>query len=228
MAIAGVTTCGAAWAVRSPQSSAFAPSVWRGTPGRRALALTFDDGPTPATLQVLDILERHAAVATFFQVGSNTVRHPGIARECAARGHEIANHSHTHPNFALQTRKFVVGEFEAAQEAIESATGVSPRFLRAPYGVRWFGFAEAQRKLGLQGVMWSVIGRDWRLPAPDIAARILNRAQDGDIICLHDGREAQPDPDATATVDALRVILPALVEKGYHFETLSTFLCPMK
>lgn len=217
-----------AWAVRGRSSSVFAPSVWRATPGRKAIALTFDDGPCPGTVGILDLLARHNVRATFFQVGENVAAHPAIAREVLAAGHELGNHSQTHPNFALKSPSFIEDEFTRAQEAIAGVTGRNPTLLRAPFGVRWFGFRDMQQKLGLRGVMWSIIGRDWRLPAEDIATRILSRVQDGDIICLHDGRGTLKDPDVKPTLEAARQILPILLEKGYDFETVTQLLCPMK
>ena len=98
--------------------------------------------------------------------------------------------------------------------------------MRAPYGVRWFGFRPMQEKLGLTGVMWSVIGLDWKLPAKAIANRVLSRIRDGGIICLHDGRATSRNPDVAPTLEAVRRIVPALIEAGYHFETVSQLLCP--
>ena len=188
--------------------------------------MTFDDGPSPATPALLDILANYSVPATFFQVGQNSEAHPAIARAVAQAGHEIANHSATHPNFALTRPAFAVEEFSRAQATLAEITGQTPVWLRAPYGVRWFGFREAQKKLGLTGVMWSVIGRDWRLPAPAITARILNHARQGDIICLHDGRGTLKNPDVEATLEAVRRIVPELLRRGYHFETVSELLCP--
>jgi peptidoglycan-N-acetylglucosamine deacetylase len=217
---------GMAWAVRGRSSAFFGPSVWRGEPGRKIIALTFDDGPGPATLQILDILARHHATATFFQCGANVARAPELSRAVAAAGHEIGNHSYTHPNFAFRRPSFIEDEFFRAQEAIREATSQSPVLMRAPYGVRWFGFQEMQRRLGLLGVMWTVIGLDWKLPAPAIACRVAAQARDGTIVCLHDGRGTLENPDTSATVEAVRRIVPRLLEKGYHFETVSQLLCP--
>jgi len=217
-----------AWAVRGRSSTVFGPSVWRGEPGRKSLALTFDDGPSPATPSILEILTGYGVAATFFQIGSSVVSHPEIARAVTAAGHELGNHSHTHPNFALTRPSFITAEFQKAQDAITEAAGKRPQLLRAPYGVRWFGFREMQNLLNLKGVMWSVIGRDWTLPAEAIASRVLGRVSSGDIICLHDGRGTLKDPDVRPTVEAVRRIVPELLEKGYHFETVSQLLCPMK
>jgi peptidoglycan/xylan/chitin deacetylase (PgdA/CDA1 family) len=216
----------AAWAVRGRSSAAFGPSVWRGTTSRKAIALTFDDGPSESTLRLLDLLGAYSLPATFFQVGNNVRRLPELARATVDRGHELGNHSQTHPNFALTSPEFVAQEFTEAQKSIAEATGKSPVWLRAPYGVRWFGFSAAQKALGLTGVMWSVIGRDWVLPADAIARRVLDRTTPGGIICLHDGRGTLKNPDVEATLEAVRRIVPALLEQGYRFETLSELLCP--
>jgi peptidoglycan/xylan/chitin deacetylase (PgdA/CDA1 family) len=205
----------------------FGPSVWRapGEPGRKRLALTFDDGPSPSTPQFLDTLAEFRAPATFFQVGNNVRRHPDIARAVAAAGHEIGNHSYSHLNFALKPAAFIEEDFTRAQTAIQDVTGVRPVLMRAPFGARWFGFRRMQARLGLTGVMWSVIGRDWAIPAAEITHRVLSRAGNGGIICLHDGRATRENPDVTPAIEAVRRIVPALIEAGYHFETVSQLLC---
>lgn len=222
--LTGAAVAGMGWAVRGRSSQVFGPSRWRGRPGRNAVALTFDDGPSPATLEVLDILAAYKAPATFFQCGANALRAPEISQAVCAGPHEIGNHSHTHPNLALSRHNRIVEEFARAQEAILAVTSKTPALMRAPYGVRWFGFREMQQRLGLTGVMWTVIGRDWKLPAPAIAERVLAHISDGAIICLHDGRELQKNPDVSATLEALRRIVPAVLGQGYHFETVSQIL----
>src|SRR5215472_7753413 len=228
-ALASATAvCAAAWAVRGRSSAVFAPSVWRAQPGRRAIALTFDDGPSRGTPELLETLAEYGVPATFFLIGSNAERLPDIARAAAEAGHEIGNHSYTHPNFALTRPSFIGAEFQRAQQAIEQITERSPRYVRAPYGVRWFGFRAMQKRLGLTGAMWSIIGQDWKLPADAIARRVLSRVTDGDIICLHDGRGTLKDSDIGTTIEAVRRIVPTLLDRGYHFETVSQLLCPMK
>jgi peptidoglycan-N-acetylglucosamine deacetylase len=214
-----------AWAVRGRSSRVFGESVWRGRPGRKAIALTFDDGPNPATLRILDILAGYKVPATFFQCGENVQRAPELTSAVCAGPHELGNHSNTHPNFALTRPSFIMDEFRRAQEAIADASSRMPIFVRAPFGVRWFGFGEMQKQLGLTGVMWSVIGLDWELSAPEIADRVLSNIFDGGIICLHDGRRTAKDPDVEPTIEAVRRIIPTLLAKGYHFETVSQLLC---
>src|SRR5947207_43421 len=101
-----------------------------------------------------------------------------FARAVLAAGHEIGNHSQTHPMLALKSAALIDSEFARAQQTIAEATERVPTLLRAPLGVRWFGFRAMQQRLGLTGVMWSIIGRDWTLSGDAIANRILSRAQD--------------------------------------------------
>jgi peptidoglycan/xylan/chitin deacetylase (PgdA/CDA1 family) len=217
-----------AYAVRVPSCSLLAPSVHRGAGVRPAIALTFDDGPSEATGELLEILARHRAPATFFQIGANVRRLPEVAREVLAAGHEIGNHSDTHPLLALQSPDFIHRELEAAQDTIERATGQRPRYFRAPYGVRWFGMRQAQRRLGLSGVMWSTLALDWKRPAPTVVSRLSDGAAPGAILCLHDGRVLQPRPDIGVTLQAVRQFLPKLMEQGFRFEKVTDILCPTK
>jgi peptidoglycan-N-acetylglucosamine deacetylase len=224
---AGSAVAAMAWAVRGRSSRVFGPSVWHGPPGRKAIALTFDDGPSPSTPAILDILASYRIPATFFQCGVNVLRLPALSRVVREAGHEIGNHSHTHPNFALKSASFIQDDFARAQTAISEAITEPPTLMRPPFGVRWFGFREMQARLKLRSVMWTVIGRDWKLGAPAIAERVLAGACDGAIVCLHDGRGTLETPDINATIEAVRRIVPALIEKGYHFETVSQLTCPM-
>jgi peptidoglycan/xylan/chitin deacetylase (PgdA/CDA1 family) len=189
--------------------------------------LTFVYGPTPGTLQILDVLTQYGVPGTFFQCGVNVLRSPEITQAVAAGLHEIGNHSHTHPNFAFARSRQVLDEFSQAQEAIGNASGRAPVLMRAPYGVRWNGFREMQAALGLNGVMWTVIGRDWKLSAKDIADRVLGNIGPGGIVCLHDGRVTAANPDIENTIEAVRRIVPGLLEAGYHLETVSQLLCPI-
>jgi peptidoglycan/xylan/chitin deacetylase (PgdA/CDA1 family) len=92
--------------------------------------------------------------------------------------------------------------------------------------VRWFGFREMQRELNLMGVMWTVIGRDWKLPSKAISSRVQQGACNGAIVCLHDGRALAIRPDISQTLKALDESLPALLDRGYRFETVSQIICP--
>ena len=210
-----------AWAVRGRSSAVFGRSLWRGPRGRRTIALTFDDGPSESTPAILDVLARHGVPATFFQCGANVERLPSIARAVCGAGHEIGNHSQTHPFLCFRSPQFMLHQLERAQKAIEDRAGVRPIWFRAPYGVRWPGLGAAQRRLGLTGVMWTVIGYDWNLTAEAVVRRVSGRISNGAIVCLHDGRELRCKPDVRTTIAAVERLIPMLLDRGYQFETVS-------
>ena len=219
-----VAGLGLAYAVRGRSSAFFGPSVHRGDRSRRVLALTFDDGPSESTPAVLRQLAQHGIRATFFMCGANVRRLPEVAREVLAAGHEIGNHSDTHPRFDFKSPVFIHDQLARAQEAIQAATGCSPRLFRAPYGVRWFGLRSAQQRLGLMGVMWTVIGRDWKLAPTAVSKRLIQGANNGGILCLHDGRRIQTAPPIAATIEAVRIALPQLLDRGFRFETVGELI----
>jgi peptidoglycan-N-acetylglucosamine deacetylase len=220
IAAAGITGYG----VKSRKSSLLAPSIWRGPTDQPSIALTFDDGPSESTADVLEILHRHRITATFFQCGANVRRLPEVAREVCAAGHELGNHTDTHPYLCLKSPRFIYGELARAQEAIEQATGTRPGVFRAPFGLRWYGLGRAQRRLGLTGVMWTVIGYDWSRPADFVFQTFLGQATNGAIFCLHDGRQTRPNPDINATVSALGALVPRLLDRGFYFESLPSMM----
>ena len=226
----GVVACAGAGLLahgaRGWSSTLFGPSVWRGASGRPSIALTFDDGPSESTPDLLELLDRHQVRATFFQCGVTVRRLPSVARLVVSAGHEVGNHSDTHAPFWRRSAAGIYAELAAAQAAILEASGVTPKLFRAPYGVRWFGLRAAQKRLGLTGVMWTAIGRDWKLPAAGVAARLSAAATSGAIFCLHDGRDLKPEPDISATLEAVARLVPQLKDRGYHFETVSEILCP--
>jgi peptidoglycan-N-acetylglucosamine deacetylase len=219
--------CGfAVYAVRGRSSTFFAPSVYHGDRSRSALALTFDDGPSETTPALLEILAANRVRATFFMCGHNVRRLPGIAREVARAGHEIGNHTDTHPRFDFKSAEFIYREIATAQESIGEHTGATPAFFRAPYGVRWFGLRRAQQPLGLTGVMWTTIGRDWSLPSHRIFARLTRGASNGAILCLHDGRLLEAAPDIRFMLDAVARAIPWMKKQGFQFQTVSEMIAP--
>ena len=213
-----------AYAARGRSSQVFGRSIYHGDRAQPAIALTFDDGPSESTPALLELLKQHNVRATFFMCGQNVERLPEIARAVAQAGHEIGNHSDSHPRFDFCSSGFIQNELADAQEKIFKATGITPRFFRAPFGVRWFGVRAAQQKLKLTGVMWTLTGHDWRWPAERVAKFLSQRTRGGDVICLHDGRETQISPDIGSTIGALRLAIPALQQKGLRFETVGRLI----
>jgi peptidoglycan/xylan/chitin deacetylase (PgdA/CDA1 family) len=214
-----------AWAVRGRSAQVLAPSVWRGDSSRPVLALTFDDGPSESTPALMGLLEQFNVRATFFMVGKNVRRLKSVAREVASAGHQIGNHTDTHPRLDFKSPWFMYDEIARAQESIYRTTGITPQWFRPPYGVRWFGLRSVQAKLKLTSVMWTTIGNDWRWQGPRVAHLMIRRASNGAIFCLHDGRSLAERPDIRSTLTAVENFVPKLQDQGYKFEILSELLC---
>ncbi len=223
-AVLGGLSSAAAYGSVSKSSQLFGPSVYRGPGRRRTIALTFDDGPSEGTLPILDYLQSESVWATFFQCGMNVRRLPHVAGEVAARGHQLGNHTYSHPKLPFKSREFIAREFTEAQRAIVGETGIAPMICRPPYGFRWAGMREIQHRLSLLGVMWTVMGYDWSWAADRVARHVVSRAAPGGIICLHDGRGVRKNPDVSATLRAVKQIVPVLKDRGYSFEVISDLL----
>jgi len=224
VAAAGAAVAG--YAARGRSATLFGPSVWRGPRDQKLLALTFDDGPSPATVDVLEILDVHAVRATFFQLGANIERLPHLSRQVAAAGHEIGNHTYSHPRLLGCGAAGIRREIADTQRAILHATGVDARLFRAPYGLRWFGLRPALAEFGLTGVMWTAIGYDWEWEAAEIARHVETQASAGGIVCLHDGDRTSPQVDRRQTIRALRLLIPRLYDRGYGFVTAGQMAAP--
>lgn len=230
--LAGLGFGAAAYAVRGRSSQVFGPSVYRGPGKRRSIALTFDDGPSPGSLELLDYFAKEGVRATFFQCGANVLRHPDISRRLGEAGHEIGNHTYSHPRLcptlgreiSFRSPQFILSEFSLAQAIIQAESKVEPKILRAPYGLRWYGIGETQRTLDLLGVMWTVIGHDWEWPADRVFDLVCRKASPGGIVCLHDGRDIRPNPDIKETLKSVKRLVPWLKDEGYGFETVSEIL----
>jgi peptidoglycan/xylan/chitin deacetylase (PgdA/CDA1 family) len=219
--VAGLAT----YAVRGRSAELLAPSIYRGDPDKPLIALTFDDGPSQSTPALLEVLADHDVQATFFMCGRNVRRFPDIARDVLNAGHDLGNHTESHNYLHFHSPDHIYRELAMAQQSIRTVTGCRPRWFRPPYGVRWFGLRPAQRKLGLTGVMWTTMGRDWKWPATRVARLMLSTAQNGSIFCLHDGRGTVPSPDIRNTIDAVDAAIPRLKDQGYQFVTLTDMLC---
>jgi peptidoglycan-N-acetylglucosamine deacetylase len=184
--------------------------------GPKVVALTIDDGPSPVyTPQVLKILRRYQITASFSMIGQNAAAFPGVAREVAAAGHLIVNHTWNHHNLGYLSAAAVREEIGRATEAIHAATGERPSMFRAPYGVWPPAAFRCCAQAGLTPLAWSVDPRDWSRPGVAAIVRgIVAGTRTGSIILEHDG-----GGNRSQTVAALRIWLPRLLEAGYRFTT---------
>jgi peptidoglycan-N-acetylglucosamine deacetylase len=184
--------------------------------GPRVVALTIDDGPSPVyTPQILTILRRYGVTASFSMIGQNAAAFPGVAREVAAAGHMIVNHTWNHYNLGSMPAAAVQDEISRATDAIHAATGQRPGMFRAPYGVWPPAVFSCCAHAGLTPLAWSVDPRDWSRPGvPAIVRNIESDTRTGSIILEHDG-----GGNRSQTVAALKIWLPRLLDAGYQFTT---------
>jgi peptidoglycan-N-acetylglucosamine deacetylase len=182
----------------------------------KAIALTIDDGPDPVyTPQVLSVLHKYGVTATFSMIGEHVAAYPQLARAVHDAGHKICNHTWTHSDLVGLRVPRVRDELTRAGDAIHAATGVHPVLFRAPYGAWSHAVIRQCERMQMVPLDWSVDPRDWAQPGVRrIVRNIMKNTQPGSIILEHDG-----GGNRSETVAALRIVLPRLLDEGYHFET---------
>ena len=172
----------------------------------RHVALTFDDGPDPAsTPRILTALDRLGWNATFFCLGSQVRRAPGLARELVDRGHEVAVHGDDHRSHFLRSPRATVDDVIRARDCIEDVTGTRVRWFRPPYGGVAVPSLMAGRRTGLQMVLWTTWGIDWRddSTGETVAANVERTFHPGATVLLHDSDITSAPGSWQSTVDAL-------------------------
>ena len=195
-----------------PAAPAPAPAT-----GNKVIALTFDDGPGPYTAHLLDILDQYGAKATFFLIGSKVSSQANVVRSIHARGHQLGNHSWSHPELPKLPVDQIAGEIDRTNDAIKQATGVTPAILRPPYGAVNGVVLEQLRLRGMSSILWSVDTRDWADRNSDIVcSRAVAGARPGAVILMHDIHQT--------SVNAVPCILNALKQQGYSFVTVQGLL----
>ncbi|OKO81887.1 chitooligosaccharide deacetylase NodB [Bradyrhizobium sp. NAS96.2] len=195
----------------------------------RSVYLTFDDGPhSICTPDVLDVLAVHNAPATFFVIGVYAGEQPDLIRRIIAEGHEVANHTMSHPNLSECEPAEVRHEILAASATIRSVCpGASLRHMRAPYGAWTQEVLDASEIAGLAAVHWSVDPRDWSRPGADtIVDTVMASVRPGAIVLLHDGcppgdqQRHDPKGPRGQTVKALSRLIPAMRDCGFAIRPL--------
>jgi peptidoglycan-N-acetylglucosamine deacetylase len=193
------------------------------------VALTFDDGPGPWTEAILDIFSEHGARATFFLIGSLAADAPDLVRRMAADGHEIGNHTWSHPLLGRCEDAAVRQELERTNIVLADVVGSAPRRFRAPRYDVDERVESIARELGLVHTRGDVRPPDWdaRCTAGFIAAFVLQQAEDGIVVGLHDGiapDERAPQASRQPTLDAVATIVPRLLERELELVTASELL----
>ena len=183
------------------------------TTGNKVIALTFDDGPGSYTAHLLDILDQYGAKATFFLIGSKVSGQASVVRSIQARGHQLGNHSWSHPELPKLSVDQIAGEIDRTNEAIRQATGVKPSILRPPYGAVNGVVLEQLRLRNMSSILWSVDTRDWAdRNSQIVCSRAVAGARPGAVILMHDIHQT--------SVNAVPCILSSLKQQGYSFVTI--------
>lgn len=181
------------------------------------VALTFDDGPDPATTPAfLAELDRLGVRATFFLLGEHAARHGALTREIAERGHEVGLHGWTHRRPWIPGDPRELTELRRTQEAVEAAAGQVPRWYRPPYGILTGGRWAAAARCGLRAVLWSAWGKDWRADATprSVQETLLPDLHGGATLLLHDSDRAGAPGAWRATLGALPLLVGSCRRAG--------------
>ena len=182
----------------------------------KIVALTFDDGPHPVhTARILDVLDRYQIRATFFMMGRNVERYPAVARQVLDRGHEIGNHSYSHPKLIWMSPQRVREEIERTDQLLRNI-GVSGQiYFRPPHASKFLVLPYVLSQMDKLSVLGDVDPEEWKeRPAAVMTQSILRQVKPGSIIGLH-------DPAGPETLRTLEDSVEALIARGYRFETVS-------
>jgi peptidoglycan/xylan/chitin deacetylase (PgdA/CDA1 family) len=184
----------------------------------KCVALTFDDGPSPYTDRLLQILNDNDAPSTFFLIGNKVAANPDGAKRIADAGMEVANHTWEHPNLTTVAPELISSQLTKANDAIAAATGVTPTLYRPAGGLSNDAVRAAAKQLGMAEILWDVIPFDW-INDSDTAATtqvLKTQIKPGSVVLFHD--------TYSSTVDVVYQFLPVLKANGYHLVTVSQLL----
>ncbi len=198
------------------------PGYAHGNRQARVVALTFDDGPSPYTEPLLDLLAQQQVPATFFVIGANVQRYPQLLRRIYQDGHLVGNHTYQHQNLAKLNEARARATLLRSAQLIHYYLGVYPRFFRSPYGACNPASLQAARELQLISVNWNATADDYhvaRTSSQQIAAEIMRLVAPGSIIDLHDG-----GGDRHKTVAAVQLLIQWLRQAGYRIVPLSELI----
>jgi peptidoglycan/xylan/chitin deacetylase (PgdA/CDA1 family) len=196
-------------------------AITHGNPRLPEVALTFDDGPSQDTPQILAILQHYGARATFFSIGQNIAQFPTYLQQNLAGKNAVENHTFTHPHLTTLSFAGIYQELSTTQSAVLRETGTRPTVFRPPYGEYNVDVVTAANQLGLTVITWGADANDWVTPQPSaelIASRILSAAGNGAIFLLHEGG------NRANTVAALPAIITGLQARGLTLVTIPQML----
>jgi peptidoglycan/xylan/chitin deacetylase (PgdA/CDA1 family) len=185
------------------------------------IALTFDDGPHPRyTPRILDVLDEYNIKATFFVVGINAENYPDTIENVIKKGHEIGNHTFTHPQVSSLDPETLKDEVERCESTIYGLTDRKTKLFRPPEGMIDSDVKKVLGKLDYKVILWDIDTKDWaHTPPKKIAENVISNISSGDIILMHDYISYN-----SPTLEALELFIPVLLEKGYSFVVVSELI----
>jgi peptidoglycan/xylan/chitin deacetylase (PgdA/CDA1 family) len=211
-----------------PRSRLWAQPRFRAdSPGARAVALTFDDGPDPrSTEPILRLLEQRGLRGAFFMIGRFAAEHPRITRRAHEAGHLLCNHSYDHHATGMfGHERYWLNQIDRTNDVLRRVSGVEPRFFRPPMGFKHPFMARALRKRGMTMVTWACRGYDGTTTTESsVVERVARRVGPGDVVALHDGVSPQSRRDPMVSVRALEPVLDLLQSLGLAVVRLDELL----
>ena len=218
--ISGLAAAGLLWVYFKPP---FGKNIVRMDTDQRVVALTFDDGPNPPyTDRLLDVLAKHNVKATFFMIGNRIEKHPETVCRVIAEGHQIGNHSYSHPVLGFCSPSCIQQEVARTDDLIRQFGITGEIVFRAPMLTRYLPVAWVLAKGNRTHISCNVWSWDWITQTPDrIAETVWRKVRPGSIVVLHDGKAENKDANRMGTVEATDQIITGLKREGYRFCTIS-------
>lgn len=194
-----------------------------GKKSAKYVSLTFDDGPSPYTVYILDILKQYNVPATFFVVGPEVKKFPHLIHRIYSEGHVMGNHTWSHPDITTISENQLRSEIDSTNIEIKKVIGKSPILFRAPYSKIDHRTEAIIKKMGMTSVLWNVDSRDWCEDSSlAVQKYVMTGLQQNSLIVMHDGDQYGSGP-RDQTVEALSQIIPNLLNNGYQFVTVPKF-----
>ncbi|MDJ0734033.1 MAG: polysaccharide deacetylase family protein [Nostocaceae cyanobacterium] len=191
----------------------------------KIVALTYDDGPNPPyTNQLLSVLEKLQAKATFFVVGKNVEKHPEVVKLILSKGHELGNHSYSHLPMILKTPSFIKSDIDRTDKLIRQLGVQQKIHFRAPFGIKRFILPFMLDKMNKKNILWNLDPQDYAASnSKEIEDYVLEHIKPGSIILLHDGSQ-DGDENTSKTITATENLIEKLRQQGYQLKTVSELL----
>lgn len=214
------------WPNRYLMPWVFGEGIYKVTTTEKLVALTFDDGPDPRfTSQISQLLADAGAHGTFFVIGRFAAQHPDVIATLIQQGHELGNHTWSHPSLRLKSPQVIRQELESTDRLLQAQGYHGPIPFRSPYGHSLFVLPQILKQRQQANILWTIQLNDWKPETPEVMMeQLAPQFGRGEIILLHDGDGAALGSDRSHTVAVVQQILDTYIPQGYQFVTVSELL----